>query len=113
MPQSAPGLPGVTLARVNGLTINDLGTWVFHGVLAGTGVTVDNDGSVWSNRDGSLTLEYREGGAAPLEGYSFSSMPYPALNNDNALCITGSNVLTPPGTTPTKLGVFVETKGVL
>jgi len=106
--QPAPGLAGVTLSRVNGLTINDGGEWVFHSVLAGTGVTLDNDGSLWTNRGGVLSLAYREGQPAPIDGQSLASMPYPALNSEGTLSLTSSCIPTPAGTAPTKLGVFVE-----
>ncbi len=112
--QAAPGLVNVTLSRVNGLTINDAGDWVFHAVLAGAGVTTDNDGSVWSNRSGTLALDYREGQAAPLDGHFLSSMAYPALNGEGTLSLTSSLVISPPGSLPTKVGIFVESKpGVL
>ncbi len=112
---AAPGLKGVTFQRLNGLTLNDSGQWVLHAVLAGTGVTTSNDGSVWSNRSGSLALEYREGDPSPIETYSLTSMAYPALNGQGTIGLTSAVSLTPPVTSaPTMVGVFVESApGVL
>jgi hypothetical protein len=108
--QPAPGLPALTFSRVNGLTLNDSGQWVFHAVLAGSGVTSDNDGSLWTNRDGPLTLAYREGNASPIPSNVLASLSYPALNTGGTLSLTSAFVTTPASTAPTKLGVFIETK---
>jgi hypothetical protein len=63
---AAPGLSGATFAQMgSGIGIGDGGTVAFCAVLAGTGVTADNESSVWAGKPGALKLIAREGDAAP------------------------------------------------
>lgn len=65
---AAPGQPGLAFAALSDPRINDSGQVAFRAKLAGSGVTPANDGSIWSDRSGSLELVLREGGAAPNGG---------------------------------------------
>src|SRR6185369_15828264 len=61
--QPAPGLPGVTFARLAQPRISDAGVLAFWARLEGQGVTDANDGSIWTDRSGAIALAYREDGA--------------------------------------------------
>ena len=63
----APGLPAaVTFGQMgSAIGIGDDGTVAFCALLAGTGVTSDNDSSLWAGKPGALKLIAREGDAAP------------------------------------------------
>src|SRR3954466_10132766 len=65
--QAAPGVAGATFESLSDPRISITGGAVaFRANLAGTGVTTDNDGSIWSDRSGALALVYREG--TPVAG---------------------------------------------
>ncbi len=58
----APGTaPGVVFSNFNNVdpVINNAGQTAFYGILAGPGVSTDNDRGIWSEGAGTLTLVAR------------------------------------------------------
>ncbi len=107
--QPAPGLAGVTFAAVTDPRINASGQVAFWAALAGTGVTTSNDGSIWSDRSGSLALILREEDQIPTGAPRFyGAFPWPAFNDAGELALTASFYDANPPPDPTTLGIFRE-----
>jgi hypothetical protein len=84
--QPAPGAPsGVNYLFFSpfSLALNDAGQTVYVAFLAGSGVDLTNDASVWSEGSGSLRLVAREGSPAPgtPSGVNFQSFGRTVLND--------------------------------
>jgi hypothetical protein len=63
---AAPGMPsGATFRDLNRPRLNDANQIAFAGAALGGGNTGANDGGIWSDRNGTLELIYREGTQAP------------------------------------------------
>lgn len=62
---AAPGVAGATFLALGAVLMNGADQTAFHARLTGPGVTIDNDGGIWSERLGSLGLVTREGSIAP------------------------------------------------
>ncbi len=69
----APGLPSGVNLGIAGFIFNSSGHTLLGSFLSGSGVTADNDESLWSDRGGSLQLLLREGDAAPGTGAVFGA----------------------------------------
>jgi len=61
----APGLPAGVTMGVGEPAFNPPGNVVFGSFLSGTGITANNDESIWTDRAGPLALLVREGNRAP------------------------------------------------
>jgi hypothetical protein len=66
--QLAPGLGNVTFLNFTGMSFNNDGNMAFSAMLAGVGVTAENEESVWVEDGGGLHLIAREGDPAPGGG---------------------------------------------
>jgi hypothetical protein len=108
----APGLPGLTFARLAQARIIDSGEIAFWARLAGNGITDANDGSLWSDRSGALALSYREDGPAPFDGdIRWGAFPFPAFNQATDLSFTAALIDAADPDNPTNLGIFAEDNG--
>ena len=112
---AAPGLPGLTFEwfsdpRVAAPASTPLAPKLaFWADLAGTGVTESNNGSIWSDRSGSLALILRESDRSPAGGgVVFGALPSPAFNNDGRIAFTASHFDPAQPTLPTNLGIYAE-----
>jgi hypothetical protein len=89
----APGAPtGAKFDVFSTLVLNAAGQSAFSGALqiGSGGVTLSNDGGIWSEGSGSLALVAREGDQAPgaLAGVTFSFFQSPVMNADGAVAFT-------------------------
>jgi len=72
--EAAPGTTGLTLASLAEPFINESGTMVFWGQLAGSGVTPTNDGAVFMRERGTVVMLAREGETIRLPGGGTSTI---------------------------------------
>lgn len=79
--QPAPGLANVTFQSFLSLTINNDGNVAFLAKLAGVGVVIENDESIWVEDGGGLHLIAREGDPAP-GGEDYGLLYPPALSGN-------------------------------
>jgi len=114
--EQAPGMPmGVVFDEFNRPDINAAGEVAFAAVFAGTGVTMSNDVTLWSNRSGALAQVVREGqqavGLPNMIGYRSFTIPH--LNDAGRIAFEA--LLSGPGVTfEDDEAVFSEgTSGVL
>jgi hypothetical protein len=88
----APGLgAGVTFdAGFDRVVIDSASRLTFLGTVAGTGVDATNDTGIWSERSGSLAIEYREGDPAGSigAGVVFDRFRSPIITADGDLMFT-------------------------
>ncbi|MBI5764332.1 MAG: thrombospondin type 3 repeat-containing protein [Planctomycetes bacterium] len=77
--QPAPGLAGQTIGNINSYTVNSNGYHAFLSLVAGAGVTVENDECIWLEDAGGLHLIAREGDPAPGGG-TYGLLYPPALS---------------------------------
>jgi hypothetical protein len=107
----AQGMPaGVTFRFLSDGRLNSGGTVLFWAELGGTGITVDNDGSIWRRDAGGLSLVLQEGAPAPgVTGSVLAAFPRAALNEAGQIAFPG--VLTPAsgGPVPINVGMFGST----
>lgn len=84
----------------------------FWADLAGAGITEANNGSIWSNRTGTLTLVVREGDPSPIAGINWGAFPGPGAStvpgDGTRIGFMAALVdpLTP--TAPINTGIFLE-----
>lgn len=113
----APGLAPLTFEFFSDprLTTAPIGTMhlTFRADLAGAGVTEANNGSIWSDRAGTLALVAREGDPSPIPGINWGAFPSPLAASGN---VTGTTIaftaaLVDPQTpnAPINVGLFMET----
>jgi len=86
---------GITFSSFGNVpALNDLGQTAFRAFLAGPGVNSLNDGSVWREDSGVLSLIVREGAPAPgtATGVTFSdfNFTFPILNNASQIAFSGT-----------------------
>lgn len=89
---NAPGTSASTRFSVLGEPrINGLGQTAFRGVVAGPGVSVDNNDGIWKEQGNLLTLIVREGSNAPGTdaGVNFSFLGTPAFNDSGQVAFLG------------------------
>ena len=112
---AAPGAgAGVSFGRFFDPELNDQGEIAFRTNLTGTGVTFANDGAIFSDVGGTLSLVAREGDAAPGagEGVLFSSLFGHQLNDQGEIAFGG--LLTGTGVTvDNNIAIFGESDGML
>ncbi len=114
--QSAPGTPpGVVFRGLLGPARNGIGQIAFGGGLSGPGVDNSNDGGIWTNAGGPLSLLAREGDRAPgtPPGVVFLSLGAPFLNDEGQIAFRAP--LTGPGVDDTNFnGIwFADANGHL
>jgi hypothetical protein len=110
---AAPGLPaGTTFDFFSDPRLSSGGTVAFWADVAGPGITTANNGSVWSERTGSLAIAYREGdlsGEGPTTVWA--ALPGPTFFGANRIGFTGSLLDTTQTNQPVNLGIFAEDAG--
>ncbi|MCH9058953.1 MAG: hypothetical protein IIB55_10030 [Planctomycetes bacterium] len=86
----APGLAaGTTFDGFDSPRLNEGGDVAFWVRLAGPGIDETNDGSIWTDRAGSLAIVYREDDSAPFGAdIRFAALPLPAFNDGGSLAFT-------------------------
>jgi hypothetical protein len=107
---AAPGLPaGTTLNFLSDPRISGTGRAAFWAELAGSGVSSSNDGSIWSDRSGGVTMLYREGDAAPTGGTTvWGTLGHPAMNATGLVGLTACVIDTTLPTAATNLAAAAE-----
>ncbi len=110
--QAAPNLPTLTFEAVADPRIDDVGTYVFWARLAGAGVTTSNDGSLWTNRSGTLALLLREDAPAVGTPDRYVGLGTPAWSGAGQFALTAS-LGTGTSASPTNLAQMIESGGVL
>jgi hypothetical protein len=107
----APGLPaGTSFARFDSPRVNERGGLAFWAQLVGPGIDETNDGSIWTDRSGTLALVYREDDSAPFGAdIRYAALPMPAFNDSGSLSFTAGlfDNAGPPVQLPW-LGLFKE-----
>jgi hypothetical protein len=93
----APGLDGVALGTIGTPAVNEAGAVAFSTLLTGSGVTLENQASIWSTASGSLALVARAGDVAPGTGGAvFGGIGTPASDASGAVTfpasVTGTGV---------------------
>ena len=111
----APGTSsGVNFSNLNSPLLDGAGQTAFSCLLTGSGVTFANDGGIWSEGSGALTLVAREGNPASgtSSGVNYSELFTPVLNSGGQTAflttLTGSGV-----TTANDRGIWSEGSGSL
>ncbi len=110
--QEAPGLPGLTLSTFFDARLNESGDAVFSARLAGAGVTLANERSLWVASGGQLMFVHRQDDPAPFAlDLRFDGATFPRINPAGRLGFTSgifdpSLPTTPPQ--PTRLGIFTQ-----
>lgn len=110
---SAPGTTGLTLASLADPFVNETGTIVFWGQLAGTGVTTSNDGVVYLRENGITSLMAREGTTVALAAggqSTIAGLPTAALSPNGSVLIPAGLVDSTTGTN-TNVGLLQASLG--
>jgi hypothetical protein len=106
----APGqAQGVLFSFLSDPRINDAAAVMFWADLIGPGVSSANEGSIWSDRSGSLVMLLQEGqntGQSPTSVWA--AIPRPAFNSAGRLGLTGtlSDPVDPNQTV--NMGIYAE-----
>jgi hypothetical protein len=86
--------PGATFAFLNGPALNELNQIAFQATVQGPGIGLSNDGGIWTNTSGSLTVVAREGAAGPgpnvAAGVYFNGLDSPVLNSAGQMAFSGT-----------------------
>jgi hypothetical protein len=105
--EPAPGLGPLAFDWFSDPRLNSSGQVAFWADLAGPGVSENTNGSIWTNRTGSLAMVMREGDPAPVgAGLVWGSFPAPSFHD--RLAFTASLFDPAQPTLPTNLGIFRE-----
>lgn len=87
----APGLPGLTFEFFSDPRLSAPGKIAFWADLQGPSVTELDNGSLWSDRDGSLALVLRENDPAPFApDIRYAAFPYPVFTHTGRFGFTAA-----------------------
>ncbi len=106
--QGAPGLPGVTFDSISDPRITARGTVAFWATLAGTGITSDNNESIWVVRDGVPLLAYQEGAPAFGTTGTLGGLASFDLNESGRVAFAASIFESATPNAPTNVAYFAE-----
>ena len=83
--------PGVTFGSIGASALNAHGTMVFQSLLSGGSLTSANDGGIWSEQSGVISLVVREGShaAGTPAGANFDNFDSPVVNNNGQIAFRG------------------------
>lgn len=108
----APRLAGLTFSTFFDARTNEAGEIVFSARLAGTGVTLANERSLWVVRRGQSQLVHRQNDPAPFAlDIRFDGAPFPRINAPGHLGFTSAIFdasLPPTPPQQVRLGLFTE-----
>src|SRR5690242_13701507 len=86
-----PGLPTLMFDFLSDPRLADTGEVAFWADVAGPGVTDANNGTIWSDRSGSLALVLREGDLTTISPTTiYSAIPYPNFTNTLRIGVAGA-----------------------
>lgn len=110
--QPAPGLPGLTLDTFFDARLGEGGDVSFSARLAGFGVTLANERSLWISRGGELELHHRQNDPAPFAlDIRFDGAPFPRINASGQIGFTSAifdALLPPTPPQPVRLSIFSD-----